>query len=128
MDLGLTALGALIAGSVVAVALAGFKALERALVRKKGEPDSWTAKDREKLNNVATIVSRCDSEGVPMAYVPRRLLRLAETQTELMRSIVALVEKQTSLSQALHDHLTAHESREEAELVRIREAIEKKSA
>ena len=60
-----------------------------------------------------------------MSYVPRRLLRLGDQQTELMRTMVVLVEKQADLQKVLHEHITAHESREEAELVRIREALEK---
>jgi len=123
----MTALGGLIAGSVVAVALAGFKAIERAWSKKDEDArkdERFNAHDRERLNNVATIVSRCDAEGVPMAYVPRRLIKLAEGQQDLMRQMAALAERQTALTEGLHESLGSHMNREETELERIRKAVE----
>lgn len=124
-DLGLSALGTVITVSVVAVALGAFKVIAHLARRGKAPVDSWTAVDREKLNNVARIVSRCDSEGVPMSYVPRRLLKLGDQQLELMRIMVGLVERQTALSTTLHETLSAHMGREENELKAIRAALDK---
>lgn len=132
-DVGLDALTGLIVGSVVAISLAAFRLLEHVIVKRYGggaassssSGVTWSARDREVLNNVARIVSQCDPEGVPLAYVPRRFLKLTERQAELTTSIVALIERQTNLAQVLHDHLTAHEAREEEELREIRKLLER---
>ena len=119
----MTALAGLIAGSVVAVALAAFKVIERTMAKKDTGQVAYGSLDRERLNTVAAVVTRCDAEGVPMAYVPRRLIRLAENQQDLMRTMTGLVEQQTALSRDLAESLKSHHGREEEELRKIHRVL-----
>jgi hypothetical protein len=112
LDSGISALAGLIAGSVVAVAFAAFKLIEKFI--HKGS--AWNESDRQTLKTVFDIITRVDTDGTPLAYMPRRVISVMENQTELMR-------KQHTLIEALTSHLISHEDREEKILEEIRDAI-----
>lgn len=101
-------LGAIIAGSIVAVVFAAFKLIERFAPPKNG--GSFNAQDRELLKSVRDVITRTDGEGTPLTYFPRRLLKVMERQSDLSA-------QQTRLMEKMHDHLASHEDREE-ELLR----------
>ena len=101
-------LGAVIAGSIVAVVFAAFKLVERFAPSRSG--GSFTIQDRERLKAIRNVVTRTDGEGTPLTYFPRRLLKVIEKQSDLAGAQTRLLEK-------MYDQLSAHEDREE-ELLR----------
>jgi len=110
----LNELGAVIAGSIVAVVFAAFKLVERFAPPKNG--GSFSSSDRELLKTVRDVITRTDGEGTPLTYFPRRLLKVMERQSDLAG-------QQTRLLEKMHDHLAAHEVREEELLTEMKDLL-----
>jgi len=74
--------------AIVAVVLGLGKVIEMLVMKSLPRKSILTDEERASLKSISTVLSKCDSDGTPLVYVPRSWAEVQKDMQQVMTKVV----------------------------------------